>query len=82
MKRLKGIGLGRLRDEDGRFECDEIRLELDHGRTVTIRRESARGEDGITLCADIERVDRTANARFVIRALNFGIVHLSVEQAK
>ncbi len=31
MKRLKGIGVGRLRDEGGRFECDEIVLELDQG---------------------------------------------------
>jgi hypothetical protein len=82
MKRLRGMGLGRLCSEDGRFECDEIVLELDHGRTVAIRRETVGGEDGITLRADITREDRTANARFVIRAPNFGFVHLNVEQAK
>ena len=82
MKRLKGMGLGRLRDTDGGFECDEIVLELDHGRTLTIRRDTIAGEDGITLDAGIDREGRTANARFVIRAPNFGRVHLSVEQAK
>ena len=40
------------------------------------------GEDGVTLLTGIDRADRTANARFVIRAPNFGQVHLSVEQAK
>jgi hypothetical protein len=81
MKRLNGIGLGRIRD-DGRFECDKITIELDHGRTITITRNSVSGEDGIELLADIQRNDKTANARFVIRADNFGQVHLSVEQAK
>jgi len=82
MKRLKGMGIGRLRDEGGRFECDEIVLELDHGRSLTIRRETVAGEDGVTLYAGIEREERTANARFVIRAPNSGHVHLSIEQAK
>jgi hypothetical protein len=82
MKRLKGMGLGRPRDTGGGFECDEIVLELDHGRTLTIRRETVAGEDGVALYAGIDRDDRTANARFVIRAPNFGQVHLSVEQAK
>ena len=82
MKRLKGMGIGRLRDEGGRFECDEIVLELDHGRSLTIRRETVAGEDGVTLYAGIEREDRTANARLVIRAPNYGHVHLSIEQAK
>ena len=82
MKRLKGTGVGRLKDEGGRFECDEIVLELDHGRTLTIRRETVGGEDGVVLLAGIDRADRTANARFVIRAPNFGQVHLSIEQAK
>jgi hypothetical protein len=82
MKRLKGLGLGRIRDDNGRFECDELVLELDHGRTLTIRRETIAGEDGITMSAGIERENQTANARFVIRAPNFGQVHLSIEQAK
>ncbi len=82
MKRLRGMGIGRLRDEDGRFECDEIVLELDHGRKLTIRRESIGGEDGVTLYAGIERENQTANARFVIRAPDFAHVHLSVEPAK
>ena len=82
MKRLKGMGVGRLRDEGGRFECDQIVLELDHGRTLTLRRETVAGEDGITLCAGIDRDNRMANARFVLRATNFGQVHLSIEQAK
>jgi hypothetical protein len=82
MKRLRGKGLGRLRETDNGFECDEIELELDHGRTLTIRRETLAGEDGITLYAGIDREGRTANARFVIRAPNFGHVHISIEQAK
>ncbi len=84
MKRLKGRGLGRLRETDNgySFECDEIQLELDHGRTMTIRRETLAGEDGITIYAGIDREKRMANPRFVIRAPNFGLVHLSVEQAK
>lgn len=82
MKRLTGIGLGRIRDEDGHFECDEIIIELNHGRTITICRDSVAGEDGITLNAGIERKDQTANARFVIRAENFGYLRLSIEQAK
>jgi hypothetical protein len=82
MKRLRGRGLGRLRESDNGFECDEIHLELDHGRTMTIRRETLTGEDGITIYAGIDREGRTANARFVIRATNFGHVHLSVEQGK
>jgi hypothetical protein len=82
VKRLKGRGIARIRDEDGGFECDEIVLEFDHGRTLTIRRESIHGEDGIALFAGIDRAERTANARFVIRAPNFGQLHLSIEQAK
>lgn len=84
MKRLKGSVLGRFRESnDGQsFECDEIHLELDHGRTMTIRRETVAGEDGINICAGIDREGRLANARFVIRAPNFGQVHLSVEQGK
>ena len=82
MKRLKGTRNGRLREDGGTFECDEIVLELDHGRTMTIRRESVSGEDGVVLLAGFERPDRTANARFVIRVPNFGSVNLSVEQAK
>ena len=84
MKRLKGGGLGRFRESDSGygFECDEIHLELDHGRTITIRRETLTGEDGITIFAGIDREGRTANARFVLRATNFGHVHLSVEQGK
>jgi hypothetical protein len=76
------MGVGRLGEEGGKFECDEIVLELDHGRTLAIRRESAAGEDGVVLQAGIDRAGRTANARFVIRAPSFGQVHLSVEQAK
>lgn len=82
MKRLKGTGVGRLRDTGGSFECDQIILELDYGRTMLIRRETVAGEDGISLYAGIDRDNRTANARFVIRAPNFGSVHLSIEQAK
>ena len=82
MKRLKGTLSGRLREDGGRFECDEIVLELEHGRTLTVRRESVGGEDGIKLYANIEREERTANARFVVRAPNFGYLHLSIEQAK
>ena len=83
MKRLKGTCAGRLREDDsGRFECDEITLELDHGRVLTIRRESIGGEDGVELSAGIRREERSANARFVVRAPNFGFLHLSIEQAK
>jgi hypothetical protein len=82
MKRLRGTGVGRLKDEDGKFECDEIVLELDHSRTIRLRRKTLAGEDGIELIAGIDREDRTANARFVLRVPNFGQVHLSVEQAK
>lgn len=84
MKQLRGRGLGRLRETDNGygFECDEIHLELDHGRTLILRRETLAGEDGITIRAGIDREGRTANARFVIGAPNFGHVHLSVEQGK
>lgn len=82
MKKLTGIGTGRIRESDGKFECDEIVLELDHGRSIMIRRESIAGADGIVLDAGINRPNQTANARFVIRVPNFGVVHLSVEQAK
>jgi hypothetical protein len=82
MKRLQGIGLGRIRDDDGKFECDKIIIELDHGRTITITRDSVAGDDGIAICAGIERKERTANGRFVVRVQNFGHLHLSIEQAK
>ena len=82
MKRLRVRGLGRVREDENVSECDEIHIELDHGRTLTIRRESLSGEDGINLFAGIDREGRTANARFVIRAPNFAHVHLSIEQAK
>ena len=82
MKRLKGTFSGQLREQDNRFECDEITFELDHGRLLTIRRESVGGEDGVQLFAGIAREDRTANARFVIRVPNFGILQLAIEQAK
>jgi hypothetical protein len=68
--------------EDGSFECTEIILDLDHGRSIVIRREAITGSDGIVLSCGIDRADRTANARFVIRATNFGVIQLSVEQAK
>ncbi len=67
---------------DGPFECAEVVLDLDHGRSITIRRETVGGVDGIALHCGIDRTERTANARFVIRAPNFGVLHLSVEQAK
>ena len=67
---------------DGPFECVEIILDLDHGRSIKIRREAVGGEDGITLYCGIDRADRTANARFVIRVSNSSVAHLSVEQAK
>lgn len=82
MKRLRFKRGGLLRDNGDSFECDEIVLQLDHGRTITLRRESVAGEDGIVLHAGIDREERTANARFVIRAQNFGCLNLSVEQAK
>ena len=68
MKKLRGFGIGRIRDENGKFECDEIVLDLDHGRSLSIRRESVGGEDGLSLLAGIERADRLSNARFVNRA--------------
>lgn len=83
MKRLKGTFTGRSRDDDSRrFECDEITLELEHGRELTVRRVSVSGEDGVQLLAGISREERTANARFVVRAPNFGVLHLSIEQGK
>jgi hypothetical protein len=82
MKRLRGRGQGGFYQENGRFECDEIVLDLDHGRTLSIRRATVVGEDGIMLCAGIERDNRTANGGFVIRATNFAMLHLSIEQAR
>jgi hypothetical protein len=82
MKRLRGRKTGEFRDETGSFECDELVLDIDHGRSVTIRREGVGGEDGIALFAGIDRNNRMANARFVIRAKNFGYLHVAVEQAQ
>jgi hypothetical protein len=82
MKRLRGRSLGRIREEGDRIEFDQIVLELYHGRTLTLRRQTIAGEDGITLSAGIERKGRTANARFVIRIPNFGHVQLNIEQAR
>ena len=81
MKRLKFKRGGLLHDHGDSLECDEIVMELDHGRTVTLRRESVAGKDGITLYAGIEREDQLANARFVIRN-ELGHLHLNVEQGK
>lgn len=82
MKKLTGIYSGRLAGECGRFECDEITVELDHKRVLTIRRESVKGEGGITLFAGFSQDEKTANARFVVRPTNFGILNLTIEQAK
>jgi hypothetical protein len=49
---------------------------------LTIRREAVGGVDGIAVHCGIDRAERTANARFVNRAPNSGVMHLSVEQAK
>ena len=82
MKKLRATCSGRVHEhQDGHFECDEITLDLDHGRIVTIRRESLGGEDGIRLFCGIDRPNSTSNARFVIRA-GFNSVHLGVEQMK
>ena len=81
LKRLTGTNYCRT-GGDGPFQCEKIVLDLDHGRSVVISRETVGGEDGITLTCGIDRADRTANARFVIRVPNSGVMHLSVEQAK
>lgn len=82
MKYLTGVGLGRIREDDGRFECDKITLELDHGRTLTITRGTVHGEDGIMLQAGIDRPNQMVNGRIVIRPINFGCLQLNIEQAK
>lgn len=81
MKRLTGKTYNPT-GGDGPFECVEIPVELDHERTITIRRETICGADGITLTCGIDRAERTGNAAFVIRSPNFGVLHLGVEQAK
>jgi hypothetical protein len=45
VKRLKGLGVGRRRDEGVRLEGAQVVLELDHGHTRTGRRETVAGED-------------------------------------
>ena len=83
MKRLKGSGCcAACGTRSASSSATKSCWELDHGRTLSIRRESVGGEDGVTLLTGIDRADRTADAHFVIRAPNFGQVHLSVEQAK
>ena len=64
---------------DTPFECVEIVINLDHGRSITIRREAIGGAVGLTLSCGIDRAERTANARFVIRAPSFGVLHVGVE---
>jgi len=80
MKKLRGL----LKSKNitlgagGAFEAEEIVLELEHDRQITIRRT----KNGIQLFCDITRKNKTANAQFVIRAPNFGIIELSVGQIK
>ena len=81
-KRLRVRMEGRVREDATYSECDSIVIELDHGRSIVVSRQSIRGEDGTQLAARIARENQTANACFAIRVPNFGLIHASVEQAK
>jgi hypothetical protein len=85
MKKLKGslIKHASLKEtkaeERTGFEVDEIRIELDHDRVFTIRRDLVRGSDGIYVGFWSERVGRTDGVRIVVRPVNFAAVQLTAE---
>lgn len=81
MKRLKGT----ITTKDGAaipLDAESIEIELDHGRSISIRREEVSGSDGLEFHCGIERPNQTANGRFVVRVPNFGYLLLTVEPAK
>jgi len=64
------------------FQCDEIIIELDHERRISISRGLIRGNDGIEISCGLGRSAATANAGFVVRPLNFSVIGITVEQVK
>lgn len=82
MKRLQGQINDRAKGQKTDFEADEIVIELDHGRRITIRRDRVRGTDGVEVEAGLEGENRINSSGFVIRTVNYGCVCLTIEQNK
>lgn len=69
-------------DQSTEFEVDEIRIELDHDRVLSIRRDLVRGNDGVFAGFGTDRVGRTDGIRIVVRPVNFAAVQLTAETNK